>query len=144
MKTKAVSLLSAIAIGRITSYNVCYTKLLRVSRSEHQEDDDHQQHINERNQVYLGLVVAATALEVHELILRAALAVQNLDQTDGLLLHVDNETIYQRPEVLPENHARNGDQQTETGVVQSNGDTMRQLHGIASGRRLRAERNNFV
>ena len=49
-------------------------------------DDDHQQHVDEGNQIYLGLVMAATALEVHERTLRAAVAVQDLDQADCLFV----------------------------------------------------------
>jgi hypothetical protein len=93
------------------------------------------------NQVDLGNVTGATAAKVHRPapLRTVALAVQNLDQTHRLLLHLDDETIHQGPEVAPEDHARNGDQQPKARVVEGHRNAVRQLHRVAAARRLRPE-----
>jgi hypothetical protein len=54
------------------------------------------------------------------------------DQADRLLLHLDDEAIDQRPEMAPEDHARDGDEDAEARVVQRHGDTVRQLLRIGA------------
>ncbi len=57
---------------------------------------------------------------------------QNLDQAHRLLLHLDHETIHQGTEMAPEDHARNGDQQTKAGVVQGYRNAVRELYRVAA------------
>src|SRR5215468_2393675 len=68
-------------------------------------------------------------------------AVHDLHQLDGLRLHLDYEVVNFGPEVAVEDHARDGHDQAECGVVESNGDAVRELLRVTAHARpaLRAE-----
>src|SRR3989337_3167553 len=69
-----------------------------------------------------------------------ALAGHDVDQLRRLLLHVDDEAVDLVPEVAVEDERRNRDADAERGVVEGDGDAVRQLLRVgAAGRRLRAE-----
>src|SRR6266536_5057703 len=68
-----------------------------------------------------------------------ALAVREVDELDRLLLHLDVQAVDRRAEVAVEDHARNRDDQAERGVVQRDGDAVRELDRVRARRRLRTE-----
>src|SRR2546423_15271290 len=67
------------------------------------------------------------------------LAVRQLDQLDRLLFHFDDEIVVLGAEMAIEDHARNGDDQSERGVIRRHGDTMRQQNRVRTSRGLRPE-----
>src|SRR3954451_15189619 len=69
----------------------------------------------------------------------AAIAVHEVDEADRLLLHLDDQPVHLGAEVPVENHARNGDDESERGVVQRHRNAVRELYGIGGRRGLRAE-----
>src|SRR5689334_5430466 len=68
-----------------------------------------------------------------------ALAVQDVDQLGGLLLHLDDQRIDLVPEMAVEDERRHGDADAEGGVVQRDRDAVRELLRVGAARRLRAE-----
>src|SRR5476649_2542375 len=68
-----------------------------------------------------------------------ARVVHDVDELDGLLLHLDDEAVDQRAEVAVEDQRRHRDRQAEAGVVQRRRNAVRQLGRIAAGAVLRAE-----
>ena len=56
----------------------------------YKRQDDDQEHIDHRDQIDFRLFLAAPALKIHHLL---PLAVRVFDETDCLLLHLDDETI---------------------------------------------------
>src|SRR5690554_3943057 len=67
------------------------------------------------------------------------LAVHDLDQADGLLLHVEHEAVDERPEVAPEDRRRDRDDESEAGGVERDRDPLRELLRIGAARALRGE-----
>jgi hypothetical protein len=71
----------------------------------------------------------APALEIHRRTL-LALALHDFHQLDGFLLHFNQKTVDQGTEMAVKNHGRNGDDQSETGVVQRHRNTVGQRLGL--------------
>src|SRR5512132_2036812 len=71
--------------------------------------------------------------------LSPALAVREVDELDRLLLHLDVQAVDRRPEVAVEDHARDRNDQAERGVVQRDGDAVRELDRVRARCRLRTE-----
>src|SRR6185436_2998944 len=76
---------------------------------------------------------ALLRLEVH------ALAVQDVDQLDGALLHLHHQRVDLVLEVAVENERRDGDGDAEGGVVERHRDAVRELLRVGAAGRLRAE-----
>src|SRR5688500_14997049 len=64
---------------------------------------------------------------------------QDVDQLGGPQLHLDHVGVDLVLEMAIEDERRYGDGDAEGGVVQRNGDAVRELLRIGAGRRLRAE-----
>ena len=90
---------------------------LGIRRRQHQENDDDQQHVDHRNQVDFRLILAITASKIHARASALAFAMQDFDQAHGLLLHLNDVAIDLPAEMPPENHARDGDHQTEVAAL---------------------------
>src|SRR5690242_8729947 len=61
-----------------------------------------------------------------------ALVMREVDQFDGLLLHLDDEGIDLRAEMAVEDHARNRDDQAHRRVVERDRDALRELDRVRS------------
>src|SRR5437763_17181019 len=69
----------------------------------------------------------------------AAFVVGKIDQLDRLLLHLDDEAVDFRAKMAIEDHARDRDDQSERGVVQRDGNAMRERDRVRPRPALRAE-----
>src|SRR6266852_4675134 len=69
----------------------------------------------------------------------ATLAVRQLDQLDRLLLHLDDKVIDLGAEMAIEDHARDGDDESQRGVVERYRDPVREQNWIRAGGGLRPE-----
>src|SRR3979409_2634643 len=76
---------------------------------------------------------ALLRLEVH------ALAVHDVDQLGGELLHLHHQRVDLVPEVAVEDERRDRDGDAEGGVVERDRDAVRELLRVGAGRPLRAE-----
>src|SRR5260370_12309229 len=69
----------------------------------------------------------------------ATLAVCQLDQLDRLLLHLDDEVVDLGAEMAIEDHARDGDDESQRGVVERYRDPVREQNCMRARRRLPPE-----
>src|SRR5450631_597959 len=69
----------------------------------------------------------------------ATLAVRELDQLDRLLFHLKDEVVDLGAEMAIEDHAQNGDDQSQRGVVQRHRNSVRELDRIRAGGGLRTK-----
>src|ERR1700704_1359650 len=68
-----------------------------------------------------------------------ALAVRQLDQLDRLLFHFDDEVVDLGAEMAIEDHARDGDDQSQRGVVERHRNTVGEQNRIRARCSLRPE-----
>src|ERR1700687_3456740 len=69
----------------------------------------------------------------------ATLAVRQLDQLDRLLLHFEDEVVDLGAEMAIEDHARDGDDESQRGVVERYRNPVREQNRIRTGGGLRPE-----
>src|SRR5213083_3747233 len=110
--------------------------VLGIGGGDHQEDQDHHHHVDQRDQVDLERFLAPAALEVH---LLPALAVNDIHQLGGLLFHLHHQALDLVLEVPVEDERRYRYADAERGVVQGDRDAVRELLRVAAGGGLRAE-----
>ncbi len=89
------------------------------------------------NQVDFRLFPAAATLEIHRL--TSASPCMYSTRRIACCSISTTKPSTSGAEMAPEDHARDGDDQAEAGVVQGDGNTVSQLLGIGAGRRLRTE-----
>src|SRR4051812_15097037 len=68
-----------------------------------------------------------------------ALVVREIDELDGLLLHLDHQAIDLGAEMAVEDHRWNGDDEAHGGVVQRDRDALCERDGVRCRRALRTE-----
>src|SRR6202140_3645669 len=69
----------------------------------------------------------------------ATLAVRQLDQLDRLLLHFEDEVVDLGAEMAIEDHARDGDDESQRGVIERYRNPVREQNRIRAGGGLRSE-----
>jgi hypothetical protein len=117
--------------------NICHRQLdlqlgeLAVGGGEHQEDQDHQQHINERDQVDLGFFFGAGESSWQLPLL--AQGVEVPCQALGCQFQRQQVLVNPGTEIAPENQRREWPRSAECGVVQRHRDAVRQLGRVATG-----------